>query len=153
MAQDYPLILSMAKITQYCNTQQRNIPTLRKQAPDPIVEIHPDTAADLGIAAAEWVILETVLGSIKLKAKLNPSLHPSVVVTQHGWWQACSELGLPGYDPVDSQGANANLLVPNDQIDPISGSVPHRSYLCRVRKVGAPHSRARTEADALAVGS
>ena len=153
MAEDYPLILCGAKITQFCNTQQRNIPMLRKQAPDPIVEIHPGTAADLGIVAAEWVILETVLGGIKLKVKLNPSLHPSVVFTQHGWWQSCSELGLPGYDHTDPQGANANLLVPNDQIDPISGSVPHRSYLCRVRKVGIPRSSAKTDADALTVDS
>jgi len=33
------------------------------------------------------------------------------------------------------EGANINMTVGNDAIDPISGSVPHRSYLCAVRKI------------------
>lgn len=56
--------------------------------------------------------------------------------TPQGWWQGCQELRLPGYDPFGPGGANANLLVPNEDIDPISGSVPHRSQRCRVRKEG-----------------
>ena len=50
----------------------------------------------------------------------------------HGWWQACPDLGLPGYDPFSAEGANVNLIIDNDVIDPITGSVPHRSYPCRV---------------------
>ena len=45
---------------------------------------------------------------------------------------------VPGYDPFGPEGANANLLVSNEVIDPISGSVPHRSQRCRVRKEGVP---------------
>ena len=37
------------------------------------------------------------------------------------------ELGLPGYDPLGPEGADANLLVSNEALDLISGSVPHRS--------------------------
>lgn len=44
---------------------------------------------------------------------------------------------MPGYDPFGAEGANINLIVGNDAIDPISGSVPHRSYLCVVRKIAA----------------
>ena len=43
-------------------------------------------------------------------------------------------LDLPGYDPFGPDGANINVLIGNDHIDPISGSVPHRSYLCEVRR-------------------
>ena len=32
--------------------------------------------------------------------------------------------------------ANFNLIIGNKAIDPISGSVPHRAYLCQVRRVG-----------------
>ncbi len=31
-------------------------------------------------------------------------------------------------------GANLNLIIGNDAIDPISGSVPHRAYLCQISR-------------------
>ena len=136
MAQEYPLVLTFFRLVQYCDVQHRNIPRLRRQVPEPCLEIHPVTAAAVGIQDGEWVILETATGRIRLKARCKDSLHPGVVATAHGWWQGCRELGLPGYDPFGPQGANANLLVSNDVIDPISGSVPHRSQRCRVRKEG-----------------
>ena len=80
------------------------------------------------------MVVETASGRVRLKAKLNPTLHPSVVATAYGWWQGCQELDLPAYDPLEPTGANANLLIPDEAIDPISGSVPHRSQRCRVRR-------------------
>lgn len=56
-----------------------------------------------------------------------------VVCCQHGWWQECKELELPGYDPYNERSANPSLLIGSDLADPISGSLPHRSFLCRVR--------------------
>jgi anaerobic selenocysteine-containing dehydrogenase len=138
MTQEYPLVLTFFRLVQYCDVQHRNIPRLRRQVPEPFLEIHPATAASVGIQDGEWVILETTMGRIRLKARCKDSLHPGVVATAHGWWQSCQELGLPGYDPFEPEGANANLLVSNDTIDPISGSVPHRSQRCRVRKEGVP---------------
>ena len=135
--QEYPLVLTFFRVVQFCDEQHRNIPRLRRPVPEPFLEIHPHTATAAGITDGEWIILETATGRVKLKAKFRDSLHPQVVATPHGWWQGCKELGLPGYDPFGSEGANANLLVPNAAIDPISGSVPHRSQRCRVRKEGA----------------
>jgi hypothetical protein len=60
-------------------------------------------------------------------------LKPNVVCGQHGWWQACEEIGAPAYDPFSAQGANFNLIIGNEAIDPISGSVPYRAYMCQVR--------------------
>jgi anaerobic selenocysteine-containing dehydrogenase len=133
-AQEYPLVLTFFRLVQYGDVQHRNIPRLRRQVPEPFLEIHPATAAAASIQDGEPVILETATGRIRLKAKYRDALPPGVVATTHGWWQACQELGLPGYDPFGAEGANANLLVSNDARDPISGSVPHRSQRCRVKK-------------------
>jgi anaerobic selenocysteine-containing dehydrogenase len=130
---EYPLILTSFRLVQFCDQQHRNIPRLRRQAREPLLEINPETAATLNIRDREWIRLETAGGGIRLRAKLNASLHPTVVATQYGWWQACNELGLPGYDAFGSQGANVNLLI-DDATDPISGAVPHRSQPCRVKK-------------------
>jgi hypothetical protein len=57
------------------------------------------------------------------------------VATIYGWWQACQELKLTGHDPFSHNGANANLLIANSDVDPISASVAHRSQSCRVSKL------------------
>ena len=134
LADRFPLVLTCAKHTLFCETQHRALPSLRRQALEPEVELHPAAAAERGIRAGDWVHLETPEGSVRARARLNDTLAPNVVCGQHGWWQACAEIGAPGYDPFGPQGANYNLLIGNDAIDPVSGSVPHRAYLCQVRR-------------------
>jgi anaerobic selenocysteine-containing dehydrogenase len=131
---EYPLILTSFRLVQFCDQQHRNIPRLRRQVREPLLEINPETAGGLNIQDQEWVKLETAVGGVRLRARLNSFLHPKVVATQYGWWQPCNELGLPGYDPFGTNGANVNLLITNDAVDPISGAPPHRSQPCRVRK-------------------
>ena len=141
--EEYPLTLTFARLVQYCDDGHRNLPRLRRQAREPLLEIHPATAGASSIEDNEWVVLETPAGAVTVKAKLNASLHPKVVATQYGWWQECQQLAAPAYDPFRPEGANVNLLIPDDVIDPISGSVPHRAQRCRVRKRADPATRAR----------
>ncbi len=129
---DYPLTLTFFRDIHFCDQQHRNIPRLRRAVPEPFVEIHPSTAEANGIADGDWIILETATGKVKLKAKFNDSLHPNVVATVYGWWQGCQELKLNGHDPFSPNGANANLLIPNSDNDPISASVAHRGQRCRL---------------------
>jgi anaerobic selenocysteine-containing dehydrogenase len=136
--EDYPLTLTFARLVQYCDDAHRNVPRLRRQAPDPFLEIHPATAGASGIGDGDWVLLETPAGAVTVTARLSASLDPTVVATQYGWWQECQQLPAPGYDPFGPEGANVNLLIPDDVTDPISGSVPHRSQRCRVRKRADP---------------
>ena len=101
---------------------------------DPEVELHPLNAAERDIHPGDWVRIETPNGSVRARARFNDSLAPGVACGQHGWWQACPEIGAPGYDPFGAEGANFNLIIGNEAIDPISGSVPHRAYLCEIRR-------------------
>ncbi|MEW6671864.1 MAG: molybdopterin-dependent oxidoreductase [Thermodesulfobacteriota bacterium] len=138
LARRFPFILTNAKLLAYCHGQHRGVPALRKLVPHPFVEIHPDTAEKLGINAGDWVKLSTPHGSIRVTAKLQEGIHPRVVSTQHGWWQGCKALNLPAYDPFNDTGANVNLIVTNDLADPITGAVPHKSYICNVEKLAGP---------------
>ena len=134
LTERYPLILTCAKHTLFCESQHRALPSLRRHAMDPQVELHPTAASERSIRAGDWVNIETPEGSIRARARLNDNLEPRVVCGQHGWWQACPEIGAPGYDPFSKDGANFNLIIGNEAIDPISGSVPHRAYLCEIRR-------------------
>lgn len=133
LAERYPLVLTCGKSTWFCESQHRQIASLRRRVPDPLVELHPDAASARGIAEGDWVRIETPTASVRARARLNDSLAPDVVCGQHGWWQACEEIGAPGFDPFGSTGANYNLLVAHEPNDPISGSAPLRAYVCEVR--------------------
>ena len=135
LAARFPLVLTCAKPTLFCQTQHRALPSLRKRAQYPEIELHPDTASARGIAAGSWVAVETPAGGMRAKARLNDRLDPRVVVGEHGWWQSCQELDAPGYDPFTAEGANFNLTVDATNRDPVSGTPGHRANLCQVRCV------------------
>lgn len=133
VAAAYPLVLTNAKFTTFIHSQQRALPGLRKAAPEPTAEIHPDTAREHGIEQGRWMWVESPKGAVRVRSRLTGRILPGVVCVQHGWWQPCPELDLPGHDPYSEAGANPNGLVDAEHRDPISGSLPHRSSLCRVR--------------------
>ena len=134
LAMRFPLVLTCAKPTLFCQTQHRALPSLRKRALHPEVDLHPAAAETRGIANGDWVAIETPDGSVRARARFNASLHPRVVIGEHGWWQACEEIGAPGYDPFGPDGANLNLIIGTAALDPVSGTASHRAYLCEIRR-------------------
>ena len=140
----FPLVLTCAKSLRYCESQHRQIPELRRAAPDPQVEVHPDTAAARGISAGDWVRISTPNGAVRARAKLNAGLDPGVVCAQHGWWQGCDELDLPPSDPFEIGGVNLNLVLRQTPSDPVSGSSPLRASLCDVAPAEAQSARTST---------
>lgn len=137
LAERYPLVLTCAKPTVFCQTQHRTLPSLRARARDPEVEMHPDAARTRGIGEGDWIRLETPAGAMRARARLNAAVHPRVVVGEHGWWAACEEIGADGYDPFGGTGANFNATVDATARDPIGGTPAHRANLCEVRRAGA----------------
>jgi anaerobic selenocysteine-containing dehydrogenase len=133
VAKEYPLVLTNAKFTTYIHSQLRGLASLRKVSPHPSADIHPETAQRYGIADKSWMNIESPRGAIRAKARVTDAIAPGVVCCQHGWWQECKDLELPGYDSYGAGSANPSLLISSDIADPISGSLPHRSFLCRVR--------------------
>jgi anaerobic selenocysteine-containing dehydrogenase len=137
LAARFPLVLTCAKPTVFCQTQHRALPSLRKRALHPEVELHPDAAAARNITAGSWVAIETPAGGMRARARLNDKLDPRIVVGEHGWWEDCKELGAPGYDPFSPNGANFNGMVDATVRDPISGTPEHRANLCEIRLASA----------------
>jgi anaerobic selenocysteine-containing dehydrogenase len=131
----YPLVLTCAKPTLFCQTQHRALPSLRRRAMDPEVTLHPEAANRRGIAAGDWVSIETPTGAMRARALLNANIDRRVLVGEHGWWQAAPEANAPGYDPFSPQGSNYNLTVDPTARDPISGTTAHRSGRCEVSRI------------------
>jgi anaerobic selenocysteine-containing dehydrogenase len=118
--QDFPLTLTTAKWPQYCHSQQRNQPSLRRLMPEPLVEIHPETAANRGIRDGDWVEVATATGWMRARARLDRHLAPEVVCAQYGWWQFADGAG------------DANRLIDGEYFDPAAGSNSLRYFPCEV---------------------
>jgi anaerobic selenocysteine-containing dehydrogenase len=86
LAREYPLILTSRKPAVFRHANLRQIESLRARRPDPILNINPETAKELGIDDGEWVYVENKRGRITHRAEYTQSLHPRVVVADHGWW-------------------------------------------------------------------
>jgi anaerobic selenocysteine-containing dehydrogenase len=116
----YPFtLISGNRTVAYNGSQHRHIARLRRLDPQPLLEINPESAAELAIADGEEVILESPKGSITLKVKVTPDILPGVVSLRHGWAEA-----------------NVNILTDNEPPDPISGYPAFKTIPCRVRKIG-----------------
>jgi len=129
----FPLRLSSAKTVAYCHSQHRNIASLRRLAPDPVVEVAREAAAARGIREGDWVRVRTPDGSAVARAKLVAGLSPDMVLGQHGWW-IDGPSGSP-YDASHPLAANLNQVMSTAVADPISGSIPLRSWWCEVEKI------------------
>jgi len=85
--EQFPLILiTGSNFNPMYHSEQRQWPSARARCPDPLVSVHPDTAAELGIVAGDWVRILTAHGSIRQRAELSDLVSPHIVDTQHGWW-------------------------------------------------------------------
>jgi anaerobic selenocysteine-containing dehydrogenase len=135
LALEFPLVLTSAKTLHFCETQHRQVAALRRHVPDPQVELHPDTAAARGIDDGDWVEIRTPMGAVRARASFDDTLALDVVCGQHGWFEPCEELGLPGFAPFGPGSANLNLVLGQTPSDPISGSSPLRSQVCDVARL------------------
>jgi anaerobic selenocysteine-containing dehydrogenase/ferredoxin-NADP reductase len=133
---NFPLTLVSAKLGHFCHSQHRGVSSLRRRSLDPVAELHPDLAAARGVAEGDWIRIATRVGEARFRTRLAPSLRPDVVVAQHGWWEGCADLGLPGYDPLRGTGSNFNALIGPEAAarDPISGAPAQRSFACEVSR-------------------
>lgn len=115
IAREYPLIFSDVHAYRLCvHSYMHDIPWLRERQPYPWVRINPDTARQYGIDDGDWVKVESPNGWCKLKAVYFEGLRPDTLMAKRGWWQACEELGLPGYSAFNG-GAETNVLYNVDE--------------------------------------
>ncbi len=128
LVKEYPLILTTgAKMKDFFHSEGRQIASLRRRNSDPLVEIHPETAAALGIGEGDRVWIETPEGRVTMRARLWSGIARDVVSAQHAWW--FPEEGPPEYGWKKS---SINLLFGDMEYDPDTGSESLRSALCRI---------------------
>jgi len=128
----YPYVLiTGARQPGFFHSENRQLPWTRELHPDPIVEIHPETAAREGIRHGDWVIITSPRGAVRQKASLSEGLDPRVISAQHAWW-------FPERRDDPQHGweeSNINILTDNsyESCDPAMGATSVRTLLCNIR--------------------
>lgn len=147
LAQEYPLTFFIgAKGDPYFQQQGRNIAALRRLAPEPWVELHPDTAYDLGLSDGDFVAVETPYGKLMAVAKFSDDAHPRVVRVPYRWWLPEQAPYAPNFSGLFQVSDNNITSDAPEFADPEQGIPSLRGLMCKVYKV----ERSQEYSDSLA---
>ncbi len=115
----FPIYLTTGRVvSQYLSgAQTRRIGALLAQHPEPLCEIHPRLAAELGIAPGDRVTVETRRGAITIGTLIVKTIRPDTVFIPYHW----------------PDGRSANVLT-HRTLDPRSKIPEYKVSACRVRK-------------------
>ncbi len=137
----YPLILTTGgrKLEGFHQNAQQ-MPWFRDKNPHPVASLHPATAAEHGIAAGEWIRIETPIGAVCQLVRLSEDLSPNVVHADRWWYP---ERGDDPADPYGFWSTNINVCTDDatGSCDPVLGAWLLRALPCRVEPA-APEARA-----------
>ncbi len=136
-AAEYPLnMITGARFMPFYHSEHRQPGAYRDLHPDPVFQIHPDTAMELNIAPGDWCWIETHKGRIKQRASLTTVVDPRVISVQHDWWFPEKPEAEPSLFGVFE--SNVNAIVdddPDKYLDPLMGAWPVTGIMAKVYKV------------------
>jgi len=133
---DYPLVLQTGlREKTFHHSRFREQAWTKKVSADPVVYLHPRTAARLAIAEADWITVEAAggSGSCRLKVRVTDDTLEDVLTTGVGWWRP--EAPAPHFGARDVN-INAALSY-RARWDLASGSADTRGIPCRIVSTGA----------------
>lgn len=117
--EQYPLRLTTGRVAAQWHTgsMSRRSPSLEREAPYPLLEIHPDDALPRGIEDGCLVRVATRRGTVDVKARVTGDIKPGVV-----------------FLPFHYAEAPANLLT-NNALDPVAKIPDLKVCACQVERV------------------
>lgn len=140
----YPLVLTTGgRMIEGFHQNAQQLSGFRAKHPDPVVRLHPDTAAEWSLEDGEWVVVETPRGEVRQRLRVSEELDRAVVHADRWWYP---ELGEDPEDPFGFWATNINVCTDDEEssCDPFFGSWPLRGLRCRVRRAdAAPDAVAR----------
>lgn len=143
--EEYPLTcITGRRIPVYFHSEHRQLPWCREQWPVPRMEIHPETAASLGIKQGDWCWIESPHGKVRQVADLFYGIARNAINCEHQWW--LPELPAPEHG---HQYVSINHLVDVESYDKLCASSQLRGYAVKVYKAeeGAPPGMIESAAD------
>lgn len=127
----FPLLLTGHKSPNFFCSDHRYVESLLSKEPDPVVEVHPETAAEAGLAAGDDAAVETRTGCIKVKVKITERIKSGVLSVVHGWWMP----GLGAENPKAWNETTLNVLTSSETLNRALGSPNLRAIPARLKSI------------------
>jgi anaerobic selenocysteine-containing dehydrogenase len=113
------------------NSWMHNVPVLVKGKPRCTMQLHPDDAAELGLATGDAAVVTSRVGSITVPAEVTDAIRPGVVSIPHGWGHDLE--GSSMAVAREHAGVNSNILSDPELFDAISGNAALNGIPVEVR--------------------
>lgn len=128
---DFPFILTTGRIRDQWHTMTKTgkVRRLGQHIPQPFVEVHPDDAAALGIAADDLVRVSSRRGDVRVRARISDSIRRGVLFLPMHWGKILQN---------DLQRANN---VTHNLVDPLSGEPDFKFCAVAAEKYIKPRQR------------
>jgi assimilatory nitrate reductase catalytic subunit len=101
---EYPIWLTTGRVvSQYLSgTQTRRIAALVAQYPEPLCELHPRLADQLGVSDGDLVTVTSRRGAMTVPAHVVKTIRPDTVFIPYHWpgAQSVNQLTIRALDPV-----------------------------------------------------
>jgi anaerobic selenocysteine-containing dehydrogenase len=94
LARRFPLQMLSPPVPSFLNSTFVNVSSLRHEAGEPTVEIHPDDARRRGLKPGDMVRVFNDRGSFHARANIGETVRPGVVVSQGIWWNKLTTDGV-----------------------------------------------------------
>ena len=132
----YPLqMLTGSRVLEFMGSTMRQARKMQARHPEPLVHIHPETAAAYDIADGDWVEIARPEGAIRQRASVTDAIRPGTINLAGYWWDPNRG---PGRDLSGAWEANANAITPYDtKLSSFAGDQPLRGLRCSIRRVNA----------------
>ena len=130
LRQRFPLVLLFSHSRHRIHSSFANLAAMKRQEPEPAVEMHPADAQRRGLVANRLVRVHNERGSVTLKCQLNADLKPGVVVIAEGSWVKDFTAGDP-------------YSLTHEQVSPTSENYAFFDTLVEVERVTADEDEGR----------
>lgn len=142
LAKEYPYVMISRRSKTFIHSSQRMVRGMRRMHPEPVVELHPETARRHGIEDGDMVWIETRRGRIKQRALLTDNILPDVVNPDFGWWFPEKEAAEPVLFGVWDSNVNVLTSLDLDHCSQSTGTYYLGCCLCRIARAEEGGARA-----------
>ena len=118
------------------NSWMHNLAVLNSGSNTCTLQMHPDTAADLGLTDGLDALVTSRSGQVTVPVEVTDGIRPGVVSLPHGWGHSLP--GTRGSVAAAHPGVNTNLLTDPLALDPLSGTSVLNGIPVSVRAVRDP---------------
>lgn len=118
------------------NSWLHNIPALTGGSNRCTLQVHPEDAERLGLAAGGLARVKGEGGELTAEVEITDTVRPGVVSLPHGWGhdRPGTRLGVASGRP----GVNVNQLLDGSRLDPLSGTAVLNGFPVQVAPGGSP---------------